>query len=82
MSASALALARYVHPGDRDADDTLNKILGILDHTDIVAALQNKMDLMLGSPSRGIARRDAPSGQAVKQLDLCADPDDPSNSLP
>lgn len=82
MSAAALALARYIEPGNnRDAEGTLDKILGILDHSDVVNALQSKMDLLIYSPHRGMPRLDAPSGQEMaKQLDLGTDPDEPVNS--
>lgn len=82
MSAAGLALARYVEPGNnRDAEGTLDKILGILDHTDVVAALQSKMDLIIHSPYRGTPRLDAPSGNDVaKQIDLGRDEDEPSGT--
>ncbi len=71
LSASLLALAPYVEPGNnRDPEGTLDKILGILDHTDVVAALQSKMDLLIHSPYRGMPRLDAPSGQMVKEIDF------------
>jgi hypothetical protein len=80
MSASALALARYIEPGhNRDPEGTLDKILGILDHADVVAALQSKMDLLIHSPYRGTPRLDAPSGGDIsKGIDLGEDPDEPA----
>lgn len=80
MSASALALARYVEPGNnKDAEGTLDNILSILDHTDVVNALQSKMDLLIHSPYRGTPRLDAPSGQdVVKDIDLGDDPEEPA----
>lgn len=78
MVACQLALAQYIEPtSEHDAEKTLDRILGILDHTDIVKALENKMDFMLAT-SRGIARQDAPGGEALKQLGLGNDPDEPA----
>jgi hypothetical protein len=36
-------LARYFHPGARSAEEALETIGAILDHDDVVAALQRKL---------------------------------------
>jgi hypothetical protein len=43
MAAAQAALAKYFHPGARSAEEALNAIGAILDHQDVVAALQRKM---------------------------------------
>lgn len=45
--AAQSALARYIEPGHKDAEVTLNKILGILDHQELNEALSHKMQRML-----------------------------------
>src|SRR5215213_7014046 len=75
--ASQLALAKYVEPGERDSDATLNQIISVLDHQEIVAAISSKMDRLLEG-QRGPAREDAPSGKDMKVLDVCKDQDEPS----
>lgn len=42
MVAAQAALARYWHPGDRSAEEALDTIGRVLDHSDVVAAL-NRM---------------------------------------
>ena len=34
-----LILARYIEPGARDAKDTIDKLLSVLDRSDLVAAV-------------------------------------------
>ena len=75
--AAQLALAKYIEPGERDSDATLNQIMSVLDHQEIVAAISSKMDRLLEG-QRGPAREDAPSGKDMKVLDLCKDPDEPA----
>jgi hypothetical protein len=43
LAAAQAALARYFHPGARSAEEALETIGAILDHEDVVAALQRKM---------------------------------------
>jgi hypothetical protein len=43
MAAAQAALAKYFHPGARSAEEALIAIGAILDHQDVVAALQRKM---------------------------------------
>jgi hypothetical protein len=43
LAAAQAALARYFQPGARSAAETLNAIGAILDHEDVVAALQRKL---------------------------------------
>jgi hypothetical protein len=43
LAAAQAALARYFHPGARSAEEALNAIGAILDHEDVMAALQRKM---------------------------------------
>jgi hypothetical protein len=43
LAAAQAALAKYFHPGARSAGQALNAIGAILDHEDVVAALQRKM---------------------------------------
>jgi hypothetical protein len=77
--ASQLALAKFVEPGERDSDATLNEIMGYLNHNEINAAISSKMDRLLEG-QRGPAREDAPSGQDMKLLDLCKDTDEPAGN--
>jgi hypothetical protein len=77
--AAQLALTKYVEPGERDSDATLNEILTYLDHEEVNAAISSKMDKLLEGP-RGSAREDAPSGAQITQLDLCKDPEEPPSS--
>jgi len=57
--ASQLALAKYVEPGAKDADGTLDAILDILDRGDVVQAMSAKMTQLLSSRAAtgGIARK-------------------------
>jgi hypothetical protein len=43
LAAAQAALAWYFHPGARSAEDALNAIGALLDHEDVVAALQRKL---------------------------------------
>jgi hypothetical protein len=43
LAAAQAALARYFHPGARSAEEALETIGAILDHDDVVSALQRKM---------------------------------------
>jgi hypothetical protein len=43
LAAAQAALARYFHPGARSAEEALDTIGAILDHEDVVAALQRKL---------------------------------------
>jgi hypothetical protein len=43
LAAAEAALARYFHAGDRSAEEALEAIDSVLDHEDVVAALQWKM---------------------------------------
>jgi hypothetical protein len=45
MAAAQAALARYWHPGERSAEQALDTIGAILDHEDVVGALNRKMQL-------------------------------------
>src|SRR4051794_14333041 len=36
IAAAQSALAAYVEPGNRDANQTINKIMSVLDHTDVI----------------------------------------------
>ena len=79
LVAAQLALAKYVVPGERDADQTLDAIMAVLDHGDVNAAIQSKMDRLLEGP-RGSVREDAPSGAMLRQLEVCTDPEEPSGN--
>jgi hypothetical protein len=59
--ASQLALAKYVEPGAKNADSTLDAILDILDRGDVVQAMSAKMTQLL-------SRRAATGGMARKPL--------------
>jgi hypothetical protein len=52
ITAAQAALAKYVEPGDGSCDRTLDTILGILDHGEVVQATINKLHRMLPSSSR------------------------------
>lgn len=74
--ASQLALAKYVQPGARDADGTLDAILDILDRGDVLQAMSGKMAQLLSNratTARGSARQ-SPSGV---DLASCIDPKEP-----
>ena len=43
VTVAQAALAKYVEPGDRSCDHTLDTILGILDHREVVQATLNKL---------------------------------------
>jgi hypothetical protein len=43
LAAAQAALAKYFRPGARSAEDALNAIGAVLDHEDVVAALNRKM---------------------------------------
>lgn len=45
LVAAQAALAHYFHPGERSAEDALNTIGRILDHSDVVEALQRQIKL-------------------------------------
>jgi hypothetical protein len=47
MVAAQAALARYIEPGDRNAEETLNKILRVLDHKELNEAMSRKMAQLL-----------------------------------
>ena len=47
MIAAQAALAKYVEPGDHDADRVLNKVLGILDHREMISAMTRKMHRLI-----------------------------------
>ena len=79
--ASQLVLAKYVEPGERDSDATLNKILGLLDQDDLNAAIMSKMTTMLSDYApQSRTREDAPSGKMVEKLGI-EDPDEPAPDL-
>jgi len=69
--ASQLVLAKYVEPGKRDSDETLDRILGLLDHDDLNAAITSKMITMLSdyAPQSRI-RDNAPSGKMIQKLGI------------
>jgi hypothetical protein len=45
LVAAQAALARYWHPGLRSAEETLETVGAILDHEDVVGALNRKIEL-------------------------------------
>ena len=47
LIAAQAALAKYVHPGHRSAESTLNTILGVLDNRQVVCASLHKAQLLL-----------------------------------
>jgi hypothetical protein len=76
--ASQLVLAKYIEPGERDSDATLNKILGLLDHEALNDAVTSKMITMLSDYApQSRTRADAPSGKMVDTLGI-EDPDEPA----
>jgi hypothetical protein len=79
MVASQLTMAKYVEPGERDSDDVLNKILGLLDHEEVNRAIMSKMTTMLSDYAQSRTRLDAPSGKLVKNLGVCDDPNEPAS---
>jgi hypothetical protein len=46
VTAAQAALMKYVEPGHRDAEETLNTILDVLDHDTIVQAKLRKLHSM------------------------------------
>jgi hypothetical protein len=46
LTAAQAALAKHVEPGNKDAEDTLNTILSVLDHHEIVQAEMRKLHRM------------------------------------
>jgi hypothetical protein len=75
--AAQLALAKYVEPGERDSDATLNLIMTYLDHNEVIAAISSKMDRLLEG-QRGPMRENAPSLNKLS-IDL-SDPEEPAGS--
>ena len=45
LAAAEAALAKYFHPDARSAEEALNAIGSILDHKDVVSALQRKIQV-------------------------------------
>jgi hypothetical protein len=46
LTACAAALVKHVEPGNRDAEETLNTILSVLDHNEVVQAEIRKLHRM------------------------------------
>jgi hypothetical protein len=42
-----LILAQYTEPGPRDADETINQLLAVLDHNDVVESV-DRLEVELG----------------------------------
>jgi hypothetical protein len=72
--ASQLALAKYIEPGTKDADGTLDAILDILDRGDVLAAMSGKMAELLSQHGAS-----AEAGRDGSALDFtsCMDQDQP-----
>ena len=51
LTAAQAALAKHLEPGNRDAEETLNSILRILDHEDVVQATLHKLHRLLRRPA-------------------------------
>jgi hypothetical protein len=64
LAAAQAALAQYFHPGARSAEDALNAIGAILDHEDVVAALQRKMASDRGSKAAFRSRLKRPEPES------------------
>jgi hypothetical protein len=47
ITAAQAALAKHVEPGNSDAEETLNTILGVLDHDKVVQAEMRKLHSLL-----------------------------------
>jgi hypothetical protein len=47
LTAAQAALLKHVEPGNRDAEETLNTILAVLDHDQIVQAEMRKLHSIL-----------------------------------
>jgi hypothetical protein len=52
VTVAQAALAKYVEPGDRSCEHTIETILGILDHREVVQATLNKLHRTLRSKRR------------------------------
>jgi len=52
LAATQAALLKHVEPGDRDAEETLDTILSIVDHRQVVQALYDKVDELLEHTSQ------------------------------
>jgi hypothetical protein len=46
LTAAQAALAKHIEPGNKDAEDTLNTILSVLDHHEVVQAEMRKLHRM------------------------------------
>lgn len=78
LVASQLVLAKYIEPGERDSDEVLNKILGLLDRDELNEAVKSKMITMLSDYApQSRTREDAPSGKLVQSLGI-EDPEEPA----
>ena len=51
LTAAQVALLKHVEPGHRDAEETLDTILSVLDHDTIVQAEMRKLHSMRRLPS-------------------------------
>ena len=54
LTAAQAALAKHVTPGNRDAEKTLNTILGVLDHDTVVQAEIRKLHGMQIQPGNSV----------------------------
>ena len=52
LTAGQAALAKYVEPGNRSAEETIETILGILDHQKVVQATLHKLHSVLRARER------------------------------
>jgi hypothetical protein len=74
--ASQLALSKYIQPGGKDADGTLDTILDILDRGDVLQAMSSKMAQLLSSRA-GLTRGGARNTSTELDFASCADPAEP-----
>ena len=56
LTAAQAALAKHVEPGNRDAEETLNTILRIIDHDEVVQATLRRLHKLLRQPAPEIAK--------------------------
>jgi hypothetical protein len=57
LTAAQAALMKHVEPGHRDAEETLNTILSVLDHDAIVQAELRKLHSLRRLPSSDASSR-------------------------
>ena len=54
LTAAQAALAKHIEPGNRSAEETLDRIMAIIDHEEVVQATVHKLHQMLRKPAQSL----------------------------